>query len=116
MKYFKLLFLGVVISAVAIACGNNAHDHDSSNGESTEMREGHDHDGGAMHENGDVDASHEADADAAQEAQGDGPEYTSAYVCPMHCEGSGSDKPGKCPKCGMDYVANTDHMKDGHQH
>jgi hypothetical protein len=92
MKYFKLLFLGVVISAVAIACGNNAHDHD----------------GGAMHENG--------DADASQEPHGDGPEYTSAYVCPMHCEGSGSDKPGKCPVCGMDYVANTDHMKDGHKH
>ncbi|HHH50373.1 MAG TPA: hypothetical protein ENK52_05280, partial [Saprospiraceae bacterium] len=28
-----------------------------------------------------------------------GMEYTSAYVCPMHCEGSGSDKAGKCPKC-----------------
>jgi hypothetical protein len=61
-----------------------------------------------MHENG--------DADASQEPHGDGPEYTSAYVCPMHCEGSGSDKPGKCPVCGMDYVANTDHMKDGHKH
>jgi hypothetical protein len=33
-----------------------------------------------------------------------GPEYTSAYVCPMHCEGSGSDQPGNCPVCGMDYV------------
>ncbi|GAB4257595.1 MAG: hypothetical protein Kow0027_24910 [Saprospiraceae bacterium] len=108
MKYFKLLFLGVVISAVAIACGNNAHDHDHSNGESTEMHEGHDHDGDAMHENG--------DADASQEPHGDGPEYTSAYVCPMHCEGSGSDQPGKCPKCGMEYVANADHMKDGHKH
>ena len=37
-----------------------------------------------------------------------GPEYTSAYVCPMHCEGSGSDEPGQCPVCGMDYVANED--------
>jgi len=72
------------------------------------MHEGHDHDGDAMHENG--------DADASQEVHGEGPEYTSAYVCPMHCEGSGSDKPGKCPVCGMDYVANTDHMKDGHKH
>ncbi|NOT36193.1 MAG: hypothetical protein HOP11_02315 [Saprospiraceae bacterium] len=32
-----------------------------------------------------------------------GPEYTSAYICPMHCKGSGSDKPGTCPVCGMDY-------------
>ena len=118
MKYFKLFFLGVVISAVAIACGNNAHDHDHdhSDGESTEMHEDHDHDGGAMHENGDADASTQSEAGEAQEAHGDGPEYTSAYVCPMHCEGSGSDKPGKCPVCGMDYVANADHVKDGHMH
>ena len=35
-----------------------------------------------------------------------GPEYTSAYVCPMHCEGSGSEEPGTCPVCQMDYVLN----------
>jgi hypothetical protein len=35
-----------------------------------------------------------------------GKEYTSKYVCPDHCEGSGSDKAGKCPVCGMDYVEN----------
>lgn len=52
-----------------------------------------------------------------------GPEYTSAYVCPMHCKGSGSDKPGKCPECGMAYVANEDLQKaddhddhSGHAH
>ena len=47
-----------------------------------------------------------------------GKEYTSAYVCPMHCEGSGSDKEGKCPKCGMNYVKNDKHMEnhDGHNH
>ncbi|HHG84171.1 MAG TPA: hypothetical protein ENJ82_05415, partial [Bacteroidetes bacterium] len=28
-----------------------------------------------------------------------GKEYTSAFVCPMHCEGSGSDVAGKCPVC-----------------
>lgn len=33
-------------------------------------------------------------------------EYTSAYICPMHCEGSGSDSAGMCPVCGMDYVVN----------
>lgn len=38
-----------------------------------------------------------------------GKEYTSAYICPMHCEGSGSDKAGDCPVCGMDYVKNEDH-------
>ncbi len=35
-----------------------------------------------------------------------GPEYTSLYICPMHCKGSGSDHAGVCPSCGMDYVMN----------
>ena len=26
------------------------------------------------------------------------------YECPMKCEGSASDKPGSCPKCGMALV------------
>lgn len=38
-----------------------------------------------------------------------GKEYTSAYICPMHCEGSGSDAAGQCPVCGMDYVKKEDH-------
>ena len=53
-----------------------------------------------------------------------GKEYTSAYVCPMHCEGSGSEEAGKCPVCGMDYVKNENHKPDepaevnhdGHNH
>ncbi len=35
-----------------------------------------------------------------------GAEYTSAFVCPMYCEGSGSNEPGSCPTCNMDYVKN----------
>jgi len=46
----------------------------------------------------------------------EGKEYTSTYVCPMHCEGSGSDEEGKCPVCGMTYVLNEEHMADGHTH
>ena len=45
-----------------------------------------------------------------------GKEYTSAYICPMHCEGSGSAEAGTCPVCGMDYVINDDHKEDGHDH
>lgn len=45
-----------------------------------------------------------------------GKEYTSAYVCPMHCEGSGSDQAGTCPACGMAYVKLEEHLKDGHTH
>ncbi|RMG16915.1 MAG: hypothetical protein D6730_24560 [Bacteroidetes bacterium] len=60
---------------------------------------------------------HEHATEAAEEAaEKTGPEYTSAYVCPMHCEGSGSAEPGKCPVCGMEYVKNEAHKADGHQH
>ena len=45
-----------------------------------------------------------------------GKEYTSSYVCPMHCKDSGSETAGKCPVCGMDYVAKAEHEKDGHKH
>ena len=45
-----------------------------------------------------------------------GKEYTSVYVCPMHCESSGSDEEGTCPACGMTYVKNTDHTTNGHIH
>ena len=33
-----------------------------------------------------------------------------AYICPMQCEGSASDKPGKCPVCGMDLEKNPAHQ------
>ena len=49
-------------------------------------------------------------------ADTEGKEYTAAYVCPMHCTGSGSDKMGTCPVCKMDYVERKEHEKNGHQH
>ena len=33
------------------------------------------------------------------------------YACPMH-EDIESDKPGRCPKCGMDLVLKTNKQKD----
>ncbi len=50
-------------------------------------------------------------SEEAATEQKSGPEYTSKYICPMHCAGSGSDTTGVCPKCGMDYVINKDHGK-----
>ena len=41
-----------------------------------------------------------------EEADHTGPEYTSKYICPMHCPGSGADTMGTCPVCKMDYVLN----------
>ncbi|OUJ76129.1 heavy metal-binding domain-containing protein [Hymenobacter crusticola] len=32
-----------------------------------------------------------------------------AYRCPMGCEGSDSDKPGKCPVCNMELERNPDY-------
>ncbi len=54
--------------------------------------------------------------DVKTEQAKQGKEYTSAYVCPMHCKGSGSDKAGSCPVCGMAYEKNKDHKTDGHSH
>lgn len=44
-----------------------------------------------------------------------GKERTSAYICPMYCPGSGSDAPGKCPGCGMNYVENKRKDSPGHE-
>ena len=65
------------------------------------------------------DHQHEQGTEAAPgeaKAHGTSKEYTSAYVCPMHCAGSGSDQAGTCPVCNMDYVAQSEHVKDGHAH
>lgn len=81
MKMLRNLILISFLALFISACGGND-------------RSGHDHDGH------DAEMSQPADKDKT------GPEYTSVYVCPMHCDGSGSDEPGECPVCGMDYVKN----------
>lgn len=68
---------------------------------------------GHSHNNG-----HSHDQDGVEKTS---KEYTSEYICPMYCKGSGSDKEGKCPVCGMDYIKNKkkdqhDHDHDGHDH
>jgi hypothetical protein len=92
MQNIKMVFLGVVLTIALGACGGG-HNH------------GHDHDHGSSA----TDSTH-------LKAHGEGKEFTSAYVCPMHCAGSGSDKEGKCPVCGMYYMALTEHIKNGHTH
>lgn len=65
---------------------------------------------------------HDHTHDQVSEIDKSGKEYTSAYVCPMHCEGSGSATEGTCPVCKMDYVKNkktksgNSHQHDGHNH
>ncbi|MFT4900281.1 MAG: hypothetical protein ACI9U0_002083 [Flavobacteriales bacterium] len=53
--------------------------------------------------------------DVTKTEQAEKKEYASAYLCPMHCEGSGSDAKGECPTCGMSYVKNEDYKaKESH--
>lgn len=108
MNISKIGFLATCFAMClfVFAC-NNAETTDTANTETTE----HTHDG-----EGDHDSHADHDHDHEAEVHGEGAEYTSAYVCPMHCEGSGSDTEGKCPKCEMDYVALADHTEDGHEH
>ena len=110
---FALSFLTGM--AFLTSCGGDSHDGDHDQTEQHEPGDGdHDHAEGEDHEHG----------DGEEAVDKTGPEYTSAYVCPMHCEGSGSEEPGKCPVCGMEYVANADdsdgggqdHNGEGHDH
>ena len=103
----KFRFLLLFTTALALAsCGGKSGNTHSHNGEPHSHEEA-DHDG---HAHGD-----EAAANIG-ETHTEGKAYTSTYVCPMHCEGSGSDQPGNCPVCGMDYVARAEHLQDGHGH
>ncbi len=66
---------------------------------------------------GNTASSTDTGTDTMEEANKQGPEYTSAYICPMHCKGSGSAEAGTCPVCKMEYVANTDQDEHkGHNH
>jgi hypothetical protein len=87
---FKLIKLSCIAFALTLglACGHT-HSHSHS--------DDHDH-------------SHGTEANGSPSHQGK--EYSSAYICPMHCEGSGSDEPGTCPACGMDYVVNDKATKE----
>jgi hypothetical protein len=35
-------------------------------------------------------------------------DFMAKYICPNHCDGSGSSKPGECKKCGMELIENID--------
>ncbi len=101
MKNFKL---GTLLTLFALAlfifsCGSGG-DHGHS----------HDKDGGHSETTTQTDENAEVDLTSK--------EYASAFICPMHCKGSGSDAASKCPVCGMDYVANENYKSDteGHDH
>ena len=46
-----------------------------------------------------------------------GKEYTSRYICPMRCVGSGTEVKGQiCPACEMKLRENRNHPHYGHNH
>ncbi|MCB0636871.1 MAG: hypothetical protein KDC54_09660 [Lewinella sp.] len=106
LKSFSLLSLLFALTMFTFSCGGSEASTESGDEAATEQME--------------AGTDTQADQGQMEEAAEQGPEYTSAYVCPMHCKGSGSDEPGKCPVCGMDYVANADHAdhmdhEEGHE-
>ena len=94
MKTLKLLFFIPVMALFLVSCNDGQSNQSDQQEHSMEMHDG-DHEGHKVNQDGKMDGRDKT-----------GPEYTSDYVCPMHCEGSGSDEPGKCPVCGMEYVKN----------
>ncbi len=110
----KKIQLSTLITLFALtlfifSCGSEGHSHDEDATETTQTDENNT-------ENEEV---------TAVAVDLNSKEYASAFVCPMHCKGSGSDVAGKCPACGMDYVASADldsdseegegHDDDGHE-
>lgn len=90
----KILFFLPVVTLFMVACNDGSSEQNAHHDDGMEMHD-ESHSDHKVHQDGSLDTKDKT-----------GPEYTSAYVCPMHCKGSGSDKPGECPVCGMDYVKN----------
>lgn len=102
-------FIGIAFASalvLTVSCKGKMEEAKEISTEATMEHEGHDMDK-MDHEGHDMDNMETADKQ--------GKEYTSKYVCPMHCEGSGSDEEGKCPVCGMTYVLDEDfEMEEAH--
>jgi hypothetical protein len=100
MKKLNISF-GIMAMFFAVLFLSTCNNESTANaeGETTEVNEGEANEGEASEA---TEATEEGESDAKP-----GPEITSMYICPMHCDGSGSSTEGKCPACEMDYVFNT---------
>lgn len=102
MKKLNIQFgvLAMFFAVMFLSACNNSASEGGADSESTEINEG---------EASEADEVNAGESTEATEGEGDGkpgPEITSMYICPMHCDGSGSAEAGTCPACGMDYVFN----------
>lgn len=111
LNFLKVGFYATMFAMTLFvtACGGGSDSHEGHDHQHQQGQEQHDHDHeGHQHEQGE---QHQQQGQEESSIDKTGKEYTSAYVCPMHCEGSGSETAGTCPKCKMDYVANADYKK-----
>lgn len=97
LRFTNLLLIAALVFTLA-SCGQK---NSAETAPEETMEESHDHG---------------MEAEATEETP-QTKEYTSTYICPMHCEGSGSEEPGVCPVCGMDYVMNKklEEVEPGHE-
>lgn len=102
--------IGIAFVSALVLTASCKGKAEEKNETSTEATMDHDMD----HMNHDMDSMDHKDHNMGnmETADKQGKEYTSKYVCQMHCEGSGSDEEGKCPVCGMTYVLNEDYKMD----
>jgi len=115
MKTNIRTIIGIAFASVlvlTVSCKGKAEENKEP---AVEETMDHDMDHGNDQMNHEMDSMDHKDHDMGEMGTADkqGKEYTSKYVCPMHCEGSGSDAEGKCPVCGMTYVLNEDYH-EGH--
>ena len=97
--YAIILSMGILMTACESKEEEHQHQHQQHEHDGQHQHQ-HEHDGQHQHQ------QHEQEETSSVDKTGK--EYTSAYICPMHCEGSGSDEPGNCPKCKMAYIENTE--------
>lgn len=104
MKKLKLIFIGfsafAIVAFVSCAQGSDPDQVDSDSG-IVQLEEKMD----------DIEAADSARIKSTEATDVLGKEYTSKFICPDHCKGSGSDKEGECPVCGMDLMENPNYQK-----
>jgi len=96
MKSRKLLtaiaFIFIIFSLSACKNGDNS---DNNNADTLRVEE-----------NINIDTT--KNAENQSETVEDDNDFTAKYVCPMHCQGSGSNEAGNCKVCGMELIENLD--------
>ena len=92
IKLILLVFIAFLISSI-IACNSGNKKVNDENIDSSEIF---------------ISDNKEEYTDSIENTGGTelGNEYTAKYICPNHCNGSGSDKEGECPECEMELMEN----------